>query len=94
MFFVVFFLLFLCIVKITSVYRVLLSPLKFSFTIHRSAIGRFKCQVKIVSNLSNSTIERLSFTCTANSKRQIQVENFHEQILKTAQKTLMDKKLR
>ena len=54
-FFVVFF-TFLCIVKIISVYRVLLSPLKFSFTIHRSAIGRFKCQVKIVGNLSNSTM--------------------------------------
>ena len=54
-FFVVF-VTFLCIIKITNVYRVLLSPLKFSFTIHRSAIGRFKCQVKIVSNLSNSTM--------------------------------------
>ena len=41
-FFVVF-VTFLCIIKITNVYRVLLSPLKFSFTIHRSAIGRFKC---------------------------------------------------
>ena len=51
-FFVVFFYFFMYYKN----YQCLLSPLKFSFKIHRSAIGRFKCQVKIVSNLSNSTM--------------------------------------